>query len=64
MTAREQADAHTRRLGGIAGQTARRGREQVWDLEPSRLEDAHAYLDRISAQWDTALARLKLFVEE
>ena len=44
--------------------STRRGREQVWDLEPRRLADAHAYLDRISAQWDAALARLKLFVEE
>ena len=44
--------------------STRRGREQVWDLEPSRLEDAHAYLDRISAQWDAALERLKRFVEE
>ena len=41
----------------------RRGREQIWEMEPSRLADAHAYLDRISAQWDQALARLKLFVE-
>jgi DNA-binding transcriptional ArsR family regulator len=44
--------------------STRRGREQVWDLEPRRLADAHAYLDRISAQWDAALARLKAFVEE
>ena len=44
--------------------STRRGREQVWDLEPGRLEDAHAYLDRISEQWDAALARLKAFVEE
>jgi hypothetical protein len=36
----------------------------VWDLEPRRLVDAHAYLDRISAQWDAALERLKRFVEE
>ena len=44
--------------------STRRGREQVWDLEPRRLVDAHAYLDRISAQWDAALERLKRFVEE
>ena len=42
----------------------RRGREQVWDLQPKRLDDAHAYLDRISRQWDEALDRLKAFVEE
>jgi DNA-binding transcriptional ArsR family regulator len=42
----------------------RRGREQIWDLEPKRLADAHEYLDRISQQWDDALDRLKRFVEE
>ena len=41
----------------------RRGREQIWELEPKRLADAHAYLDQISAQWDQALERLKRFVE-
>jgi len=43
--------------------SSRRGRERVWDLEPKRLADAHAYLDRISQQWDAALDRLKRFVE-
>ena len=42
----------------------RRGREHIWQLEPKRLSDAHGYLDRISAQWDEALERLKRFVEE
>lgn len=44
--------------------STRRGREQVWDLEPKRLDDAHAYLDRMSKQWDEALDRLKKFVED
>ena len=44
--------------------STRKGREQVWDLEPRRLDDAHAYLDRISKEWDEALGRLKAFVEE
>lgn len=44
--------------------STRKGREQVWDLEPKRLDDAHAYLDRISTQWDEALDRLRAFVEE
>lgn len=43
--------------------STRRGRERVWDLEPRRLDDAHAYLSRISKQWDDALGRLKAFVE-
>ena len=41
----------------------RRGREQIWELEPKRLADARAYLDQISRQWDQALERLKSFVE-
>jgi DNA-binding transcriptional ArsR family regulator len=43
--------------------SSRRGRERVWDLEPKRLADAHAYLERISKQWDDALGRLRQFVE-
>ena len=44
--------------------STKRGREQVWDLEPKRLNDAHEYLDGISKQWDEALERLRRFVEE
>ncbi len=43
--------------------SAWRGRERIWQLEPRRLDDAHAYLEEISRQWDGALARLKAFVE-
>jgi len=41
----------------------RRGRERIWKLEPKRLADAHAHLDRISQEWDDALNRLRVFVE-
>ena len=44
--------------------STRRGREQIWDLEPRRLGEAHEYLDRISKQWDEALDRLRKFVED
>jgi DNA-binding transcriptional ArsR family regulator len=44
--------------------TARHGRESIWNLEPSRLEEARRCLDRISLQWDAALSRLKKFVED
>lgn len=44
--------------------SSRRGRERIWALQPRRLADGHAYLDRISSQWDGALARLKAFVED
>ena len=41
----------------------RDGRESIWELQPSRLEDARRYLDQISRQWDGALVRLRAFVE-
>jgi hypothetical protein len=41
-----------------------RGRERMWELEPKRLDVARRWLDRISDQWDAALARLKDLVEE
>lgn len=42
----------------------RRGREQIWQLEPERFEEAHIFLNQISAQWDAALGRLRAFVEK
>lgn len=43
---------------------ARRGREQVFDLDRKRLETAKQYLDQIAAQWDDAIGRLRAFVED
>jgi DNA-binding transcriptional ArsR family regulator len=42
---------------------SRLGRERVWELKPQPLDAARQCLDGISAQWDTALNRLKKFVE-
>jgi len=42
----------------------RRGREIIWQLEPKRLEKARRSLDQISAEWDSAINRLKAFVED
>lgn len=42
---------------------SRRGRERLWQLEPQRLEVARRQLDRISAQWDVALERLRRLVD-
>jgi DNA-binding transcriptional ArsR family regulator len=42
----------------------RRGRENLFELEPKRLNEARRALDGISRQWDQALARLKAFVEK
>ncbi len=42
----------------------RRGRERIWALDTDRLDEARRYLDGIARQWDEALERLKMFVEE
>jgi DNA-binding transcriptional ArsR family regulator len=47
---------------GLA-QPRREGREQIWQLETRRLEMARETLDQISGQWDSAIARLRAFVE-
>lgn len=41
----------------------RLGRRHIWELEPHRLADAREHLDRIDAQWDEALERLRTLVE-
>ncbi|HUS64511.1 MAG TPA: metalloregulator ArsR/SmtB family transcription factor [Kofleriaceae bacterium] len=42
----------------------RRGREVLYALEPTRLDDARAFLDGVSAGWDRAIGRLRRLVEE
>ena len=42
----------------------KRGREVVYSLETSRLDDARAFIDGISAGWDRAIERLKHVVED
>jgi DNA-binding transcriptional ArsR family regulator len=50
------------RAGLVRG--IRQGRENLFQLERSRLNDAQRFLENISRQWDVALVRLKSFVEE
>ena len=40
------------------------GRESRFVFTPAPISYARQYLDRVSAQWDDALRRLKAFVEE
>ncbi|HWF38644.1 MAG TPA: metalloregulator ArsR/SmtB family transcription factor [Candidatus Acidoferrales bacterium] len=42
----------------------RTGRESLFTLDPTPLEEMRAYLGFVSKQWDQALARLKSFVED
>src|SRR5215207_7364749 len=47
-----------------AGLVARRpaGRQTLYALRPERLAEARGWLDSIGAQWDDALARLRVHV--
>ena len=60
--------AITKHLGILASvglvHVIRRGRERIWEIDTDRLGEAHHYLDQISRQWDEALERLRIFVEE
>ena len=47
---------------GVA-RSSRIGRETVWQLDAAKLLRARTDLERISAQWDVALGRLRKFVE-
>ncbi|HMN44043.1 MAG TPA: metalloregulator ArsR/SmtB family transcription factor [Povalibacter sp.] len=42
----------------------RQGREQMWEIEPAKLDEARQCLDIISAHWDAAIERLRAAVEE
>ena len=42
----------------------RRGREQVWTLNPQRLAEGRRHIDLIASGWDEALGRLKLMLEQ
>ena len=61
---RQAVTKHLRVLAdaGVA-RSRHRGRERIWELEPEALLEARAYLERVSAQWDVVLARLRQFVE-
>jgi DNA-binding transcriptional ArsR family regulator len=61
---RQAISKHLRVLEG-AGlvRGVRQGRENRFELVPAPLAEAQRCLERISAQWDDALARLKEWVE-
>jgi len=42
---------------------ARKGREQLWELNPGQVAEARRALDRIAQQWDARLVRLKETLE-
>lgn len=44
--------------------SARVGRESRFSYRPEPIAEARDYLDRVAAQWDDALSRLRAFVED
>jgi DNA-binding transcriptional ArsR family regulator len=40
------------------------GRDRAWRIEPHQLARTRDYLERISAQWDARIERLRAFVED
>lgn len=42
----------------------REGRESLFALNPAALDQLHSYVEQVSAQWDSSLARLQAFVEK
>jgi DNA-binding transcriptional ArsR family regulator len=42
----------------------RAGREVIWRLDPQPLDEARHAIDRIAAEWDSALTNLKRFLEQ
>jgi DNA-binding transcriptional ArsR family regulator len=61
---RQAVTKHLRVLEGAGVvRSVRVGRESRFTLEPKPIDEARAFLDVVSRQWDDALARLKAFVE-
>jgi DNA-binding transcriptional ArsR family regulator len=44
--------------------SSRAGRESLFQFQPNPMKQMQDYIERVSAQWDEALARLKAFVEK
>ena len=62
---RQAITKHLRVLEGVKVVRCRRsGRERLFEFNVEPIEELKQYLDLVSAQWDRALARLKLFVED
>jgi DNA-binding transcriptional ArsR family regulator len=40
------------------------GRERLWQLDPTQIEEARKSLEIIGRQWEMALGKLKAFVED
>ncbi len=65
MLTRQAVTKHLRVLEGAGVvHSIRVGRESLFEFRPEPLKELQTYLERVSGQWDDALARLKSFVEK
>jgi DNA-binding transcriptional ArsR family regulator len=55
--------AVTKHLRVLIVHGTREGRESLFQFDPQPVIEMKEYLERVSKQWDSALARLKSFVE-
>jgi DNA-binding transcriptional ArsR family regulator len=61
---RQAVTKHLQVLAGAGlARGVRHGREHLWQLEPTRLQEARRYLEVVSRRWDEALGRLKASLE-
>ncbi len=61
---RQAVTKHLRVLAGAGLASGTRvGRQRVWEIDSSRLDEARRWLEHIEGQWDEALARLKTSLE-
>ena len=62
---RQAITKHLRVLENVGlVRSSRRGRENLFEFRPQRIDDIKKYLDAVSGQWDQVLRRLKAFVED
>jgi DNA-binding transcriptional ArsR family regulator len=62
---RQAITKHLRVLEGAGVvHSVRVGRESRFEFKPEPLKELQSYLERVSDQWERALARLKSFVED
>jgi DNA-binding transcriptional ArsR family regulator len=62
---RQAITKHLRMLESVGiVHSVRTGRESLFEFDPQPMEGIKKYLDLVSEQWDQALTRLRLFVED
>lgn len=62
---RQAVTKHLRVLEKVRiARCVRSGRERLFEFDPQPVMELREYLDLVSAQWDLALGRLKLLVDE